>query len=105
MADEPSAPAGPAGTDESHRAEWDRLCAAFDMAKADFESSGDHDTEESFYLGALCQAERALLTARVPDVAGLLRKLELFRDQRAWEEHDWDAWLNAAIEDARRLAG
>ena len=90
---------------QGERTEWDRLCASFEMARADAAECGESDTETNFYDGAFWKAWHTLLLAPAPDAAGLVRKLEMIRDQQAWEERDWPALLNTAIEDARRVAG
>lgn len=89
-------------------ANWNQLCANLKMARADLaDESVESDAEIDFFADAQRHAEWEILTTPAPDLEALAFKMEVFRDEEAYNlgnEAVREA-LNGMIADARRLTG
>lgn len=88
-------------------AAFSRAIATYEMAKDDLEDESVESNEEmDFFCDAQLEAMDALLQTPAPDLAALVRKLEIFEAEDCFgmSPQYRDPLFDAIISDARRLA-
>lgn len=87
-------------------AQWKRLRAMLEMARADAQEDVENDLEFDLLAHARIDAEQQVLRAPPSDAEALVFKMEVFRDEEAYRLNDDAVYeaINGMIADVRRLS-
>ncbi|MXP27908.1 hypothetical protein GRI58_03610 [Porphyrobacter algicida] len=89
--------------------DWQTAFDAFELAKHDIsdEVLGEDyaDAELNFYVDNYDLAVRRLLLTSAPNWPSFIQKLEVFREDEAYQRMGGSSLFDVLIADARRLAG